>query len=46
MKQFFITFFANLAALLFFFGGPILLLFILMVASISASAKTSEPTID
>jgi len=42
MKQFFITFFANLAALLFVFGGPILLLFILMIASISASAKAKR----
>ena len=39
MKQFFITFFANLAALLFVFGGPVLLFLILMVASFSTSAK-------
>ncbi|MCE0499257.1 MAG: signal peptide peptidase SppA [Methylacidiphilales bacterium] len=39
MKQFFITFFANLAALLFVFGGPILLLMILIVASFSVSSK-------
>lgn len=39
MKQFFITFFANLAALLFVFGGPVLLFMILMVASFSASSK-------
>ena len=39
MKQFFITFFANLAALLFVFGGPLLLFMILMVASFSASSK-------
>jgi protease-4 len=39
MKQFFITFFANLAALLFVFGGPLLLLFILMIASFSVSSK-------
>ena len=42
MKQFFITFFANLAALLFVFGGPILLLFILIVASFSASSKAKH----
>ncbi len=39
MKQFFITFFANLAALLFVFGGPVLLFLILMLASYSASSK-------
>ena len=39
MKQFFITFFANLAALIFVFGGPILLLMILIVASFSVSSK-------
>src|SRR5277367_4868047 len=39
MKQFFITFFANLAALLFVFGGPVLLLIILIVASFSATSK-------
>jgi protease IV len=39
MKQFFITFFANLAALLFVFGGPMLLFFILMVASFTAGSK-------
>ncbi len=39
MKQFFITFFANLAALLFVFGGPLLLFMILIVASISAGSK-------
>jgi protease-4 len=39
MKQFFITFFANLAALFVVFGGPLLLLFILIVASISAGSK-------
>jgi len=39
MKQFFITFFANLAALAFVFGGPLLLFFILIVASISAGSK-------
>jgi protease-4 len=37
MKQFFITFFANLAALLVVFGTPMLLLLILIIASISAS---------
>jgi len=41
MKQFFITFFANLAALLFVFGGPMLLLFILVIASISAGSKAT-----
>jgi protease-4 len=42
MKQFFITFFANLAALLFVFGGPLLLMFILIVASFSASTKAKH----
>ena len=39
MKQFFISFFANLAALLFVLGGPALLFFILIIASISAGSK-------
>jgi protease-4 len=39
MKQFFITFFANLAALLFVFGGPVLLFLILIIASISTGTK-------
>jgi protease-4 len=39
MKQFFITFFANLTALIFVFGGPILLLMILIFASFSISSK-------
>lgn len=39
MKQFFITFFANLAALLFVFGGPVLLLLILIIASLSAGSR-------
>jgi protease-4 len=39
MKQFFITFFANLAALLLVFGGPLLLILILIVASFSASSQ-------
>jgi protease-4 len=39
MKQFFITFFANLAALLFVFGGPVLLFLILIIATFSASSK-------
>jgi protease IV len=38
MKQFFITFFANLAALLVVFGGPMLLLLILIIASFSAGS--------
>ena len=42
MKQFFISFFANLAAMLFVFGGPMLLLFILIVASISAGSKSKQ----
>jgi protease-4 len=42
MKQFFISFFANLAALLFVFGGPLLLLFILIVASVSVSSKAQH----
>ena len=44
MKQFFITFLANLAALMFVLGGPILLLFILIVASISASSNGQRLT--
>ena len=39
MKQFFITFFANLAALLFVFGGPMLLFMILIIASFSAGSR-------
>jgi protease-4 len=39
MKQFFITFFANLAALLFVFGGPLLLFLILIIASFSAGSN-------
>jgi len=39
MKQFFISFFANLAALLFVFGAPLLLLFICIVVSVSVSSK-------
>jgi protease-4 len=39
MKQFFISFFANLAALLFVLAVPILLFLILIVASISAGTK-------
>ncbi len=39
MKQFFITFFANLAALLFVFGGPMLLCLILIIASFSAGSR-------
>jgi len=42
MKQFFITFFANLAALFFVFGGPILLFLILIAASFSASSKAKH----
>jgi protease-4 len=42
MKQFFITFFANLAALLFVFGAPMLLFLILIIASISAGSKTQH----
>lgn len=42
MKQFFITFFANLAALLFVFGGPMLLFVILMIASFSSSSKNKR----
>jgi protease-4 len=42
MKQFFITFFANLAALLVVFGGPLLLLFILVIASYSASSQAKR----
>jgi protease-4 len=42
MKQFFITFFANLAALLFVFGGPLLLLLILIIASLSASHRAAR----
>jgi protease-4 len=39
MKQFFITFFANLAALLFVFGAPALLFFILIFASFSVGSN-------
>jgi protease-4 len=39
MKQFFITFFANLAALLLVFGGPLLLFLILIIASFSAGSR-------
>jgi protease-4 len=42
MKQFFISFFANLAALLFVFGGPVLLVVILIVASFSASTRVQR----
>ncbi len=44
MKQFFITFFANLAALLFVLGGPILLFIILIIASISANSNGQRLT--
>lgn len=39
MKQFFITFFANLAALLVVFGAPLLLLIILSIASYGSSSR-------
>ncbi len=39
MKQFFIAFFANLAALLFVFGGPALLFMILIIASLASGPK-------
>ncbi len=39
MKQFFITFFANLAAIIFVLAVPLLLLLILIIASISAGTK-------
>jgi len=42
MKQFFITFFANLAALLLVFGAPLLLIMILIAASFSASSHTKH----
>ncbi len=42
MKQFFITFFANLAALLFVFGGPMLLFLILILASFSAGSTAKH----
>jgi protease-4 len=42
MKQFFIAFFANLAALLFVFGGPLLLFIILMIASFSTSTQNKR----
>jgi protease-4 len=44
MKQFFVSFFANLAALFFVFGAPMLLLLILIVASISAGSKGKHLT--
>ncbi len=43
MKQFFISFFANLAALLFVFGGPILLVLILILASLATSSTAKNP---
>jgi protease IV len=39
MKQFFITFFANMAALLVVFGAPMLLFLILIIASFSAGSR-------
>src|ERR1700733_14438153 len=39
MKQFFITFLANLAALMFVLGGPMLLFVILIVVSISSGSN-------
>ena len=39
MNQFFISFFANVAALLFVLGGPLLLLLILIAVSVSLSSK-------
>ena len=42
MKQFFITFFANLAALLLVFGAPLLLILILIAASFSASSHAKH----
>jgi protease-4 len=42
MKQFFIAFFANLAALFFVLGGPILLLLILLIVSYSASTQVKR----
>src|SRR5271156_226986 len=39
MKQFFITFFANLAALFVVFGAPLLLFLILIIASVSAGSR-------
>jgi protease-4 len=42
MKQFFINFFANLAALLVVFGGPFLLFMLLLVVSMSVSSKTQH----
>src|ERR1700761_3294747 len=44
MKHFFITFFANLAALMFVLGGPMLLFIILIVASISAGSNGQRIT--
>ncbi len=44
MKQFFISFFANLAALMFVLGGPVLLFVILIIASVSVSDKAKRPT--
>jgi protease-4 len=42
MKQFFIAFFANLAALMLVFGAPVLLLAILIIASLSASNQAKR----
>jgi protease-4 len=43
MKQFFISFFANLAALLVVLGIPLAFLFLLIVISISFSSKSQRP---
>jgi protease-4 len=42
MKQFFISFFANLAALLLVFGVPLLLIFLVIVISVSVSSKAQH----
>ena len=42
MKQFFINFFANLAALLVVFGGPLVLFVLLLIVSVSVSSKTQH----
>src|SRR5579871_3853024 len=42
MKQFFINFFANLAALLLVFGAPALLVLILIAASVSVGSTQAK----
>jgi len=45
MKQFFISFLANLAALAVVLGAPVLLLVILMIASVSSSTQSKKSAV-